>query len=157
VKHIDNFEDRIKEGTMKRILSLAAVLILTAMVYGAAPQPKSYQELVAHYMAAHKAKNIQKISALIYWGSIPDEERERMLSNIKHNTFNNTISSIAIEEVPSNFEMKNNRYMYPFAPEKKIVVSFKKNTKNKMLVSAIYYAGMKDSVAYILFMSEEIK
>jgi hypothetical protein len=146
-----------KEQIMK---SLSLIFIITALILIAScgiPHPTNYEELAEVYRLAHETRNRGLIDSLIYWGNMPEPDKKRILSTIE-GTFDKVIVAAEVEALDEDFRMISGDYIYPFAPEKTLKVSYKNpGDEGGVLVGMHYTVGIKDGKAYILYRSEDVK
>ena len=138
---------------------LIGLLFVFALLAGCAPEPhpSTYADLVKAYRAAHRAKSIGGIDRLIYWGSMPQKDKDRILRGIAA-SFDKTISTAEIGDLESDFKMQSGTYIFPFQPEKTLRVSFENpGNKGGQLVGTEYSVGLKNGMAWILYRSEDVE
>jgi hypothetical protein len=148
-----------KKATMKKAAIIFCAVLLIACGGGNSATPETYEDLAAAYRAAHEAKDLSRIGALVFWGSIPKEEQDAMLERIKHNTFDYAVTGTKITDMAQGVDLQNDSYRFPLTPEKELSVDFKP-LGGKSIGHArrsVYSLGMKDGRPYIVFMSEPVK
>jgi hypothetical protein len=136
----------------KPFLTMTLLLVFSCGV----KHPASFEELAQVYRMAHETKNIGLVESLIYWSNMPEPDKKRILGTIA-GTFQNVIVSAKTDELPDDFRMISGDYMYPFAPEKALIVSYKNpGDEGGVLIGMNFTIGMKDGKAYILYRSEDV-
>ncbi|MBN1797338.1 MAG: hypothetical protein JW822_02095 [Spirochaetales bacterium] len=142
---------------MKSLSLLFLAMTLLLIFSCGVKHPASFEELAQVYRTAHETKNIGLIDSLIYWSNMPEPDKKRILGTIA-GTFENVIVSAKTDELPEDFRMISGDYMYPFAPEKTLKISYKNpGDKGGVLIGMNFTIGMKEGKAYILYRSEEVK
>jgi len=140
-----------------RSLSIIFIIIALAAIFSCGVKhPASFEELAQVYRMAHETKNIGLIDSLIYWGNMPEKDKKRILGGIEA-TFSKVIVAVETAELAEDFSMISGDYIYPFAPEKSLKVSYKNpGDEGGVLVGMHFTAGMKNGKAYILYRSEDV-